>query len=245
MLRTVTAVSVAALACSMASAQTVYDTSVTPTFFPGAGIPNANFVVNNNLPAQLQTGLTSFYRYGVRGPGDTILRDSLTTNVYTYRSGESYTDGSAVAFAPGTASWNFSFHVNLNTNAGQSNGQNFTNNTVLLTIDWDPTAGVNQQTYNFSAYMIAVGAGSFGLLQDSQNPGFSFWNDPGFLALTGAGNHGAFDPNALGTYRLQLDVVRAGNTISSSEMFVNVVPAPGAAALAGVGGLAALRRRRR
>ncbi len=250
MIRSLTTVSIAALVCSAAGAQTVYDTSVTPTFFPGAGIPNANFVVNNNVPLQLQTGLTSFYRFGVRGPGDNVLRDSLTdsspgvTNLYTYRSGESYTDGSAVTLAAGTAAWNFSYHINLNTNTAQSNGQNFTNNTVLLTIDWDPTAGVNLRTYNFSSYLVAVGGGSLSLLQDSQNLGFSFWNDPTFLALTGSTAHGAFDPTALGTYRIQLDVIRGGGNVSSSEMFVNIVPTPGAAALLGIGGLMAARRRR-
>ncbi|HYD00704.1 MAG TPA: hypothetical protein VEB22_05705 [Phycisphaerales bacterium] len=238
----VCALTVLALAVG-ASAQTVYDTSVTPTFFPGTGIPNANFVVHNNVPAEVQTGLTSFYRFGVRGPGDNALRDSLTLNTYSYRNGNAYTDGSATTIAPGTAAWNFSYHINLNTNTQQSNGQNFFNNLVLLTIDWDPTAGVDQRTYNMSALMQAGGAGSLSLLQDSQNPGFSFWNDPIFLAISGAAPR-FFDPNATGTYRFQLDVIRGGTPVSSTEMFVNVTPTPGAAALFGLGTLAAFRRRR-
>jgi hypothetical protein len=234
---------VAGLAAA-ASAQTVFNTSVTPNWSPGSGIPNAGFVTNDNVPLLVQTGLTSFYRFGVRGPGDFTLRDSLTANTYTYRAGESYTDGTASAFAPGTASWNFSYHINLNTSGGGSIGQNFTNNTVLLTVDWDPTPGVNTRTYNLSTGMIGSGLGSFTLLQQSQNPGFSFWNDPVFLAATGSTARGTFDPNALGTYRFQLDIIRGGVNISSSEMFVNVVPTPGAAALLGLAGLAATRRRR-
>lgn len=237
-------VAVAGLAMA-ASAQTVFDNAVTPNWSPGTGIPNAGFVTNDNVAFATQTGLTSFYRFGVRNPGDFALRDSLTANTYTYRAGESFTDGTATTVATGTAAWNFSWHVNLNTTGGGSIGQNFANNTVLLTIDWDPSAGVDQRTYNLSTLMVGSGVGSLTLLQSSQNPGFSFWDSASFLALTGTTARTApFNPNALGTYRMQLDVVRGGTTISSAEMFVNVVPTPGAAALLGLGGLAMGRRRR-
>jgi hypothetical protein len=237
-------VCVAGLAMS-ASAQTTFNNSVTPNWQPGTGIPNAGFVTNDNVGAAVQTGLTSFYRFGVRNPGDFALRDSLTANTYTYRSGESFTDGTATSVAPGTAAWNFSWHINLNTTPGGSLGQNFTNNTVLLTIDWDPTAGVDQRTYNLSTLLVGAGAGSLTFLQSSQNPGFSFWDSAAWLAGTGSTARTApFNPNALGTYRMQLDIIRGGNNISSTEMFVNVVPGPGAAALLGLGGLAMGRRRR-
>lgn len=237
-------IAIPALLAAAASAQTAYDNSVTPNWSPGSGIPNAGFVTNDNVPLSVQTGLTSFYRFGVRGPGDFALRDSLTANTYTYRAGESYTNGSATTLAPGTAAWNFSWHVNLNTTGGGSIGQTFANNTVLLTIDWDPTAGVNERTYTLTPTVVAVFGGSSTLSQSSQNPGFSFWNDPSFLSATGSTARGVFDPNALGTYRIQVDVIRGGNNISSSEMFINVVPTPGAAALLGLAGLTATRRRR-
>lgn len=236
------------LIAAAASAQTIYDTSVTPNFSPGAGIPNAGFVVNNNVPLLVQTGLTSNYRFGIRqpnGPGDTILRNSLVNNVYTFDAGESYTNSGATAIDTGRAAWNFSYSANLNTSGGGSIGQNFTNNTVLLTIDWDPTAGVDQRTYNLSSYFVGVGFGGLTEVQDSQNLGFTFWDNASFLALTGSTpRSAAFNPFALGTYRVQLDVIRGGNNISSSEMFVNIVPTPGAAALLGIAGLAATRRRR-
>ena len=236
------------LIAAAASAQTIYDTSVTPNFSPGAGIPNAGFVVNNNVPLLVQTGLTSNYRFGIRqpnGPGDTILRNSLVNNVYTFDAGESYTNGAATAIDAGRAAWNFSYSINLNTSGGGSIGQNFNNNTVLLTIDWDPTAGVDQRTYNYSSLLSTIGLGSLTSLQDSQNFGFGFWDDPTFLARTGStARTTSFNPFALGTYRVQLDVIRGGNNISSTEMFVNIVPTPGAAALLGLASLAATRRRR-
>jgi hypothetical protein len=228
-----------------ALAQTSYNTPITPGWFPGTGQPNSAFVANNNVPLSAQTGLSSFYRWGIRGPGDFTLRDSLVVDTYTYRAGESYTDGTASAFQAGTASWNFSYHVNLNTLGTGSIGQNLANNTVLLTIDWDPGVGVDTRTYNFSTYATSLGLGSLTLIQDSLNFGFAFWDNPTFLAATGStARTSAFDPNALGTYRITLDVIRGGNNISSVTEYINIVPTPGAATLAGLGLLGALRRRR-
>lgn len=232
-----------------AQAQTMYNNSVTPNWTIGSGQPNAGFVTNDNSALNVQTGLSSFYRWGIRGPGDFTLRDSLVNNVYTYRNGEAYTDSTGTTFATGLAAYAFSYHANLNTTGGGSLGQNLANNTVLLTIDWDPTAGVDQRTYNFSQAAVATfgvgGASSITLLQGTENLGFGFWDNPAFLAATGStARTSAFNPFALGTYRIQMDIIRGGNNISSSEMFINVVPTPAAASLLGLGMVAAGRRRR-
>ena len=74
-------------------------------------------------------------------------------------------------------------------------------------------------------------------LGDSQNLGFGFWT-----ALFGAPG---FDANAAGEYDFELTVFEKGtsNVIAQSNVAV-VVPAPGAAALAGIAGLGLVRRRR-
>lgn len=215
MLRSITIVSVAALACSMASAQTTYNTSVSPGWYVGAGQPNANFVVNDNTAAGVQTGLSAFYRFDGG-------QNSVSGNTYGFNPGNTYPPSS-------TASWNFNYHANLNTTG--SSGLNLGNTTILLTVDWDPTAGTNMQTYNLTAAYIGALGSSGTLLQDSQNLGFSFWGQP-------------FDCNATGTYTFNLSILDGqGATLSSADMNV-VVPAPGAAALMGLGGLAVFRRRR-
>ena len=220
---------------------TQYDQPVNPGWFVGSGMPNANFVINDN--AGTQTGLNAHYRFGIRNPGDFATHDALVLNHYTFRSGESFTDGTATANAAGTAAWNIRFHANLNTSGGTP--YNIGNSTVLLTIDWDPGVLTNIHSYNLSTAAMALGApATTTLIQDSQNLGFSFWNDPGFLAISGGTAHGAFDPNALGTYTVNLSIINGGNTLSSVDMFVHVVPAPGAAALLGLGTLTLSRRRR-
>jgi hypothetical protein len=71
----------------------------------------------------------------------------------------------------------------------------------------------------------------FNFIQDSQNPVFAPWFTP------------AFNMNVTGLYTFTLTATSGADTVSQT-MNVNVVPAPGAAALMGLGGLLAVRRRR-
>ncbi|MFT3686724.1 MAG: hypothetical protein QM783_17690 [Phycisphaerales bacterium] len=203
-----TAVIVAA-ACAAANAQTTYNTSVNPGWFVGTGQPNANFVVNDNPATGTQTGLSSFYRFDGG-------QNSIANNVYEFNSGNTYAPA-------GTAAWNFNFHANLGGNG------NLINNVILLTIDWDPTAGQDLRTYHLEGlFLIASGNPNLNLLQGSENLGFSYWSDPNFLTITGSQAPSvAFDPNATGTYTFNLAVYTLdGGQLSSVDMAVNVVPAP-------------------
>ncbi|MBY0308679.1 MAG: PEP-CTERM sorting domain-containing protein [Phycisphaerales bacterium] len=211
--------------CAAAGAQTVYNSAVSPGWFVGTGQPNANFVVNSDNG--VQTGLSSFYRFDGG-------QNSIVNNVYEFNSGNTYPPA-------GTAAWNVNFHAYLGA------GSVATSN-VLLTIDWDPTAGTDVHTYNLSPLFAYLSSNNgLNLLQGSENLGFTYWNDPGFLALTGGTAPAVpFNPNSTGTYTFNLTITDlSGNAQSSVDMIVNVVPAPGAAAALGLGGLAALRRRRR
>lgn len=205
-------VTVPAILAAAASAQTVYNTTLGIPFSVGTGNTNANFAVNTAAPG-IELGLSSIYRF-------TGGQNSISGNIYEFNAGNTFPPVT-------TAAWNFNYSANLNTTG--STGLNLGNTTLFLTVDWDPTAGTNIQTYNLSA---AYGGGATTIVQDSQNLGFSFWGQP-------------FSNTALGQYVFTLSAVdNVGTTLSSIDMFVNVVPTPGAAALLGVAGLAATRRRR-
>ena len=226
--RTSAAVLTVACFAAAAGAQTTYDTSVSPSWNVGTGQPNANFVVNDDPATGAQTGLSSFYRFDGG-------QNSIVNNTYEFNSGNTYPPST-------TAAWNFNYHANLGSNG------NVINNNVLLTIDWDPTAGTDLRTYHLEGlFLILSNNPGLNLLQGSENLGFSYWSDPTFLTITGSTAPSvAFDPNATGTYTFNLTIETIGGTsISSVDMFVNVVPAPGAGAALGLGGLAVFRRRRR
>src|SRR3569832_23788 len=98
MIRATAAISMTAILCAAASAQTSYNTSVSPGWFVGTGQPNANFVVNDNPATGAQTGLSSFYRFDGG-------QNSIVNNVYEFNSGNTYPPAS-------TAAWNFNYHAN-------------------------------------------------------------------------------------------------------------------------------------
>lgn len=216
------AIAAALALVSAAGAQTVFNTSVTPSWDVGLGQPNTNFVVNNNTTAGVQLGFSSFYRFAGG-------QDFIDNNTYGFQPGPFDVAN------PSLAKWNANWHINLDTTG--SSGLNLGNTTVELTIDWDPTAGINTRTYNLSAIAIGQSAAnaSLSLTQASQNLGFSFWSAIGAPVT--------FDPNAVGTYEFTLSASQGSSVLSSVQMFVQV-PTPGSAAVLGMAGVIAARRRR-
>ncbi|QYU69828.1 hypothetical protein J4558_06800 [Leptolyngbya sp. 15MV] len=78
---------------STSAAQTVFNTSVTPSWNVGTGQPNANFVVNTNSAERIELGLSSFYRF-LGG------QDFIIDNLYGFGPGPSPTSGGDPTVTP-------------------------------------------------------------------------------------------------------------------------------------------------
>ena len=228
-------------ACLVAGAWTsasygaiAYNTNVlpaTPNLLIGSGIPNIGFVTDTQNNAQ--TGLSAIYRF-LGG------QDYIAQSEYGVAPGLS-------AFPPaGVAKWDYLLSANLDIDG--TSGRNLGNTDVFLTIDWDPSAGVDARTYNYGAAALAAGApASSSLIQDSQNLAFSFWTDPLFLSVAGSTAPSvSFNPFATGRYDFTLRIqTRDPIPVVLSEVSAAVVvPTPASVGLLGLGGLLAARRRR-
>lgn len=226
------AAAVAAMAApALAGSVTTFDSSLSAGVVVGSGIPNSNFVVNTNTDNGVQTGIKALERF----VGD--LPNS--GNRYFAQPGESPVSGAAGAPAdPGTASWNYLYSVDLGTT-----GLTFGDVSVNVAIDFDPAVG-NSNVFEFEL-VSALAAQSIditglSLFQDSQNLGFGFWQTLGDPDIQ------AFDPFARGEYTMSVEVVlnSNGESLSSVDMAVSIVPLPHAAGM-GLAGLAILGVRRR
>jgi len=181
----------------------------------GSGIDNSDFEVVTNATEGIEVGLKAIERF---------VGDLPSSNgVYTAPIGED---------APGLAEWNYVVVFDFG-------ARTISDFDVQFDIDFDAGFGVQ----NFVSVDVDLQAGLLGqggAIQggDSQNLGFSFWQGFPFFAP-------AFDPNAIGEYDLVYTVFEKGtsNVLAQADIVVQV-PTPGAAAVAGLAGFAALRRRR-
>jgi len=227
----IAAIALTATVASTASAgitstTTFRDTLDTP-FFPGTGNSNQDFAITRSTESAglfagntVELGLKAKRRFfgqtGVGGSG----------GLYIVQPGFSPTSGAAGApDDPTRAWWNFDFSVDY------GDLRDNTNTMVTLTIadiegDILPIPFVPSATFPVGAQ----------LAQDSWNTGFGFLSAP----------LGGFDPSVAGDYTLTFAAVGVGNgeDLGSVSITVRVIPTPGAVALAGLGGLAATRRRR-
>ena len=230
------------MAAQPAGAVITYDTDVTPDVIFGTGNPNGGWAIDQNIneDVRVEVGLRAKQRFGA------VL--GSTNGVYSATTGIS--SGTA-------ATWNYEFAVN--TDYTGTSGLFLGDVTTLISIDTDPSVGVNFVTFDIFAFTDnAVGDnstpngggietndplvfGNFNVAQNSQNLGFG---DPPF-----------FDANADATYDFALEAFDAFNNDSLARITIQVVvgkggataiPEPASALLFGVGliGLAGLRRRR-
>jgi hypothetical protein len=198
---------------SVAGAATEYNVAVPGGFAPlnangePSTIPNAGFVVSTENSTTLALGAH------LRFTGPTVFSEQIGgKTVYNVPAG-------GFPGSPGLALWN----VNSSAAGSFASGR--------VTIDFDPTAGVNTVAYTFTAPG-----------QASENLGFDYWQ-----TLL---NAPAFDPNALGDYDIAITLLDGnGGVLNSVEATYRVVAVPvPAAAMAGfalLGGIGAFRRVRR
>ncbi len=190
----------------------------------GDGNMNSNFTIARNSDAfgALEIGLKAKERF----------------------IGDLTTDGAGRYFAnagspgnDGLASWNIDYAFALSQNAIPSNYN------LVLSIDFD--AGVGTQSWVTLNITNALAAGPFTPIGgDSQNLGFGFWGTDIPFVIDASG-HIVFDADAIGEYDVKLTLHdSAGAFLAESAIVIDVVPAPGAVALLGFGGLIATRRRR-
>ncbi len=178
-----------------------YDATGPDPIVIGSGISNQHMAVGEFC------GLNASLKAHKRFLGDVVPESG---NTYQFGTGVSPTDGSNTSPDPGTARWNYLVSVNLGTFT-------FNDLNVYLDIDFDNSDSacqVGPYTADLSAFMISNGQGATSFFQDSQNPGFAFWQgigDPNILP---------FDPYAEGTYDI---AVRIENKDGVELMHVPIV----------------------
>jgi len=222
-----TIASTASAASSGLSSTTTFRDTLGIPFTPGTGNTNENFAITritesagvfagNTIELGLKGKRRFFGQTGVGGAGD----------LYIVQPGFSPTSGAAGApDDPNRAWWNFDFSADYGTLRDN------TNTLITLTI-MDIEGDILPLPFLPSA---AFPAGSQ-VAQNSWNTGFGFLNIP----------LGGFDPSVAGDYTLSFAAVdlASGDSLGGVSITVRVIPTPGAIALAGLGGLAAVRRRR-
>jgi hypothetical protein len=232
----------AALALPQAAQALSFDQNVTPDVIFGSGNGNGFWTVDsaNNTEVGLRAKVRFAGVYNSNGDG-------------TYSHSTGISTGSA-------AIWNFEFSINTNLDGASDNARTLDTVSIVLSVDTDPTAGINMISFSpFAAWSDnAVGTNATGngagvdggapssgtVVQNSQNLG---WLLGGLMI--------PFDANADATYDFTLSVLSGSAVLSSTAMTV-IVGAGGAAipeaatlGLFGLGlaglGIAGLRRRGR
>lgn len=224
-----------------------YDQNVTPGVIFGSG--NANGAFTTTTSGDIEVGLRAKLRYPA-------------ANIFNSNGDGTYTFNAGGPVSPVRPEWNFEWSVNVN--AGGTGLSNLNGYTYLLGLDGDASAGTNYLTFDpitgvnpnngqvwwdhsmgtnattaandaiaGSAAAYATNLGQYNVAQNS-------WN----YAFFPAGPLAAFNRNTPGQYSIFLAVYEGSSEIARSSIIVNVVPAPGALALVGLGGLIATRRRR-
>jgi len=202
----------------------------------GAEMPFGDGNMNENYTIARNTDAFGGIEVGLKGKERGIGQLPNVDGRYFAQAGSPNNDG--------RASWNIDFGYVLPTTVA-AGGYG-----IVLNVDFDPGFGsqswvsldISQSLTNFFVDGVTSADGG------SQNLDFGFWGNstsgPGMLELDASG-HIVFNADALGEYDANIQVLDAsGGLLARADIVVEVVPAPGAAALLGLGGLVATRRRR-
>jgi len=185
----------------------------------GGSIPNENFAIARNETLGIEIGTQAFERFG----------SGLDNIDELYFAPPGNAPTSPTNPAPSVnADWNINWGVIL--------PSAFRNWDIDLSVDFDPGVGAQDLiTLDMNSILDGLGLSA---VASTQNIGAAFWQSPGFGAPP-------FDANAPGEYDVILTVHDLdGNLSARSAIVVRVVPAPGSAAVLGLCGLLAARRRR-
>lgn len=255
-MKTALTITAIAAAAGIASAGTSFDANVTNNVIFGSGNANGSFTVNQDNGVEL--GLRAKVRFDDNNQPQNQF-NSNGDGSYTFNAGLPPTGFGFAAGSTSTATWNFEFSINSDFEG--TSGTKLSGLTYLLSIDFDPAAGVeNFQSFDpinlpFADHAIgdnntASGAGTsagdatqYGTLIDGNNVAQNSWNME-FFDNAGAGF--SFDGRTKGEYVIMLEAFNdEGDVVSMTSITVNVVPMPAAAGMAGLGLLAIGTRRRR
>lgn len=223
--------------------------SVTPNVIFGSGNGNGSFTVStdNNVEIGLRGKIPFAGTYNYDG-------------VKTYSFDAGLKPGST--FRP---NWNFEFAVNVNADGGSNPSRSIGDLTYLLSMDKDPTAGVDFTTSSFDPFNIPYADHSFGDNSTAQSAGIEAANATEYSALLSTKNvvqqswsYGfflsmlsGFDPFAAGLYTINLEAFGANGLLASSSIDINIsaVPLPAGLPLFGTGlalmGFIGWRRKRK
>lgn len=237
----------ASMAFAGAAPVTAYDQNVTPGVIFGSG--NANGFFTTSTVGDIEVGLRAKLRYPA-------------ANTFNSNGAGTYTFNAGGPVSPVRPEWNFEWSINVN--AGGTGLGHLDGYTYLLGLDGDASAGTNYLTFDpinsvnpnngqvwwdhsmgtnattSATDVIAGSAAAYATNLGQYNVAQNSWN----YAFFPAGPLAAFNRDTPGQYSIFLAVLEGGSEIARSSIVVNVVPAPGALALVGLGGLVATRRRR-
>ncbi len=226
--------------------------SVTPNVIFGTGNGNGSFTVStdNNVEIGLRGKIPFAGTYNYDG-----------TKTYSFDAG----------LKPGSATrpnWNFEFAVNVNADDSSNPSRSIDDLTYSLSMDKDPTAGVDFSTSSFDPFNVTYADHSFGDNSTAESAGIEAADGDasGYSALLSTKNvvqqswsYGfflfmlsGFDPFAAGLYTINLEAFGVnGGLLASSSIDINIsaVPLPAGLPLFGTGlalmGFIGWRRKRK
>ncbi|OUR78948.1 hypothetical protein A9Q83_05950 [Alphaproteobacteria bacterium 46_93_T64] len=219
-----------AMAFTMLAAQS-QAANVTPDVIFGSGNANGSFTVDQGGSVEL--GLRAKQRYPA-------------ANIFNYDGTDTYTFEVGSATASSRPNWNFEWSINSNFDGGSTNDLNDLVYQLKLDTDpgagilfttWDPVNGVPYADHAIGTNATGNGGGTvaadateYGSLIGSNNVAQNSWASHWF--------DGLFDPNAAGTYRIELLAFADGGVMLAStgiNVVVSAIPLPAALPLYGAG----------